>query len=436
MKANSIYGMKYETTLDKDSTLVFSKNIPWTEHDLIAMEKRMLLSYPIARVLPLELREMNLQITLCYKLGTKKPLSHILNRKSLNEMDCLRILFTIVTTLVDSKVHLLSEERYLIQAPFIYLGSDYLDVNLIYLPIYEWVDKPPLPIEFLKLATDLLQKQEKAQSDHVRAIMQMCNTEDFQLIALKERLLQAITEMNAPSQPPVPLEPFPQESQLPPSAVERIEKWRLPKSHNPHLITACVLSLVFIWGFYVNFSSAGMVHLCLGLSLLILDISFMLHRSLGKMETGELTNNALYDKPAQLQLPLVLATEYYEQLGNQTTLLAPVKNISDATVLLPAPSKAFLELKQGEETELIKLSDDSFIIGRNLEVAQFTANWLGLSRSHVMISRHGNNYEVKDLGSKNGSFLNEEAMVPHQPYPLNEGDCIKIVEKQFIYKKN
>jgi len=26
-------------------------------------------------------------------------------------------------------------------------------------------------------------------------------------------------------------------------------------------------------------------------------------------------------------------------------------------------------------------------------------------------------------------------MIPHQNYPLNEGDCIKIVEKQFIYKR-
>jgi hypothetical protein len=341
-----------------------------------------------------------------------------------------------VTTIADSNVYLLSEERYLIHASFIYIGADYLDVNLIYLPIYEIADKPPLPMELLKLITDLLQNQGEVKSQQVTDIIQLLIATDFELQALKEKLFQVITEMETPELPITSINHFASEDPwLPPTTRERLKlRWNL-LSYNPLLFTVSVSSIVLIWGYYIYFSSVGMFNLCLGLSLFILNTSFWLNRSLVSMETGELSYNDPLKKQEQLQLPLISTTNYYDQLGNQTTLLAPTNVVSDVTVLLPPVMKAFLELKQGGHTELIKLASESFIIGRNEEVAQYSADWLGLSRSHLMINCKGNDYEVKDLGSKNGSFLNEEAMVPYQAYPLNEGDCIRIVEKQFIYKR-
>lgn len=450
----SIYGLNYEIKPNRDVSLLFTKYSPWMEHDLIPMEKSMLLSYPISRLLPLELNEMNLQISLAYKLGAKKSLSQLTHNLTIEEVDCLRILFTIVTTLVDSKVHLLNEDRYLLQESFIYVGTDYLDVHLIYLPIYEFVDKPPLPIELLNLLTFLLKKQGRAQSQRVREIKELLNAAEFQLAALKEKLLQGITEIESsfpassvldhdsqlPRHPSTPglkdlMLVQSTESWLPLTAKEKFQNWRLQSSHNPMLIAATILCIGIEWVFYSYYSSVGMLNLCLGLSLLILNIGFWLNRSLGTMDTGELPNENPLVSSVEQQFPMIPAINYYEQLGNQTTLLAPMNALSDATVLLSPSPKAFLELRQGDETQLIKLSSDSFIIGRNEEAAQFTANWLGLSRSHIMITCLGNDYEVKDLGSKNGSFLNEESMIPHQNYRLNEGDCIKIVEKQFIYKK-
>jgi hypothetical protein len=455
----SIYGIQYELVTNMGLSLLFTKSSSWMEHDLVTMEKRMLTSYPISRLLPLELNEMNLQISLAYKLGAKKSLSQLTHHLKLNEADCLRILFTIVTTLVDSKVHLLNEERYLLEESFIFIGTDYLDVHLIYLPIYEFVGKPCLPIELLNLLTFLLKKQGMPQSQNVREIKAMLNATDFQLIALKEKLLQAITEIETSiptsdyidqpehfSQTPRlqsnmdiktsgPVQEI--ESWMPLTAKEKLQNWRLKGSHNPLLIMASIISLGIVWILYSYYSSIGMLNLCLGLSLLILNISLWLNRSLGMMDTGELSYTNSFGGPLiQQPYSVVPESDYYEQLSNQTTLLVPASVVyDDATVILSPRLKAFLEFKQGEETQLIEISSKSFIIGRNQEVAQFSADWLGLSRSHIMITCVGNDCEIKDLGSKNGSFLNEEIMVPHQNYKLNEGDCIKVVEKQFIYKK-
>lgn len=435
MMTNNIYGMKYELTMHQEPCLIFSKDSAWTESHLNAMEKKMLLSYPIARLLPLQLNEMDLQISLCYKIGTKKNLSYLCQRQSFNELECFQILLTIVSTILNSKAHLLNEERYLLQDSFIYIGTDHMDVNLIYLPLHELTDKRSLQQDLVKLANSLLCKQGKATSQYANKIVQLLSSPHFQLITMKELLLQSILEMDIQPEAIVYQPDLSNEPWLPLTTKEGLIKWRLSESHNPILIIICILIVMLIWTFYYIFPSVGMLNLCLGLCLMVLNISFELNRSLAKMETGELSYERPFGNSMQVKHQTIPDTDYYVHLIDQTTLLAPANIISDATVMLAPPMKAFLELKQGEETELIKISGDSFIIGRSIEGAQFTLNWIGLSRTHLEINRLGNDYQVKDLGSKNGSFLNEESMVPHQFYTLTEGDCIKVVEKQFIYKK-
>jgi pSer/pThr/pTyr-binding forkhead associated (FHA) protein len=42
----------------------------------------------------------------------------------------------------------------------------------------------------------------------------------------------------------------------------------------------------------------------------------------------------------------------------------------------------------------------------------------GVSRRHVFIKRTEQGYEVIDLGSVNGTWLNGQRLVPHKSYPL------------------
>ncbi|MDH6675780.1 pSer/pThr/pTyr-binding forkhead associated (FHA) protein, partial [Paenibacillus sp. LBL] len=51
---------------------------------------------------------------------------------------------------------------------------------------------------------------------------------------------------------------------------------------------------------------------------------------------------------------------------------------------------------------------------------------VGTSRAHVELSREGGEYVLKDLGSRNGTILKGESMVPYKEYPLKEGDTFVI----------
>ncbi len=50
----------------------------------------------------------------------------------------------------------------------------------------------------------------------------------------------------------------------------------------------------------------------------------------------------------------------------------------------------------------------------------------GISRRHAVIRRAEHGYELLDLGSVNGTWLNNERLVPQRPYPLASGSHLQL----------
>ncbi|GAE09724.1 DUF6382 domain-containing protein [Paenibacillus sp. JCM 10914] len=128
-------------------------------------------------------------------------------------------------------------------------------------------------------------------------------------------------------------------------------------------------------------------------------------------------------------------------LSYRTEVLA--SSIEGSTVTL-APEKASRMIQSTAYLECvgpninvpqrIELSQPHFIIGRSAEVAQHVAEGTGISRAHVEVSREGNEYRLKDLGSINGTSLRGEAMVPYKEYPIQEGDSFIITGISFTLR--
>jgi len=56
------------------------------------------------------------------------------------------------------------------------------------------------------------------------------------------------------------------------------------------------------------------------------------------------------------------------------------------------------------------------------------------SRNHAVINRDGDYYTVTDLGSTNGTLLNEALLPPRSPQRLRPGDRIKIGEVEMEFR--
>lgn len=74
-------------------------------------------------------------------------------------------------------------------------------------------------------------------------------------------------------------------------------------------------------------------------------------------------------------------------------------------------------------------AEKEFIIGRRLmptsepllDLSDFNGYKMGLSRRHAMIRQTGSGYEAIDLSSTNGTWVNDDRLIPYAPHPLPSG---------------
>ena len=87
-------------------------------------------------------------------------------------------------------------------------------------------------------------------------------------------------------------------------------------------------------------------------------------------------------------------------------------------------------------------AEKEFVIGRKVEddgttnsfldLAKFGAYQLGLSKQHAMIRRAEHRYEVIDLSSRNGTWLNEQQLMPGKTYPLASGSHLRLARMRLF----
>ena len=87
-------------------------------------------------------------------------------------------------------------------------------------------------------------------------------------------------------------------------------------------------------------------------------------------------------------------------------------------------------------------SEKEFVIGRRkveeegtteafLDLARLGGYQMGLSKQHAMIRRAEHGYEVIDLSSRNGTWLNEDQLIPDKPYPFASGSQLRLARMRF-----
>ncbi|HXM87420.1 MAG TPA: FHA domain-containing protein [Solirubrobacteraceae bacterium] len=132
--------------------------------------------------------------------------------------------------------------------------------------------------------------------------------------------------------------------------------------------------------------------------------------------------------------------------GSDATLLAepgaqspPIA--ADATGLYSASSpgadvahrspQLVVERAPGHEAGMIYDVDGDLVLGRG-EQAEIRLEDPFASSRHARIFEQGNAVVIEDLGSTNGTYLNEEVL--QTPRPLHPGDRVRIGDSEFTFE--
>jgi serine phosphatase RsbU (regulator of sigma subunit) len=94
---------------------------------------------------------------------------------------------------------------------------------------------------------------------------------------------------------------------------------------------------------------------------------------------------------------------------------------------------AYLQLLTGDHAgQRYQLTSVTSSIGRHPECEIALVEAQRVSRYHAQVVRQGDQYFVKDLGSRNGTFVNDQK-ISDQPYSLKDGDCVSICDLRFQF---
>ena len=122
--------------------------------------------------------------------------------------------------------------------------------------------------------------------------------------------------------------------------------------------------------------------------------------------------------------------ENYIPIEERTIMLSKF----DETILL-SNENPFIDI-QIDDQEIIQsvpICEEVIKIGRNHGSNQIAIMNPSISRYHLEIKMINRMIYVKDVGSKNGSLLNDQPLTLGEWFPLNEGDIIRIPGAQIKY---
>lgn len=442
---NSIYNLKYDYIQQNGSYLILSHEDGFTHKDLNEIQIRMIQSNSIPKLLLLEIEEMDFNIRLRYHITSNRLLNHLLKSKLLTVNQYYNLLFNIVSVIADSKIYMLDEQNYILDQDFIFIGKDFNDIYLTYLPIKTITNKGSLINELKTLATNLVSQVEGLKGNDFQELMNTFNEESFNITKLKQKLLSLINS-NYHSNMKIPKPSSPLKSQKLETDYPGNDALQpLTDRQKTFLLTGSIFIIAVIWRFFLDYHGEGLFYISIGLTLLVLDIDIIIIKlwrprlkRKTKEEKMELIKKDIEPKVPSNQSKTEHSLNHYRNLHLNTTLLSK----EDETVLLnhnhksevDKEPKVFLEVTRDSEIEQIYINRESFIIGRNPTAVQYVENTRGISRVHLEVLRLETGYAVRDLGSRNGSFLNHQELITNKIYPIKEGDVIKLAKIEFTFK--
>ena len=108
-----------------------------------------------------------------------------------------------------------------------------------------------------------------------------------------------------------------------------------------------------------------------------------------------------------------------------TNNLMPGRALAHETIIFESPTG----------TRTTHRIETSLTLGRGpidpaIAAAPFYIDDDTISRRHARIDRQGNRFEVVDLESTNGTFVNGRRLPPHQAYILRDGDELRLGQVQ------
>lgn len=123
------------------------------------------------------------------------------------------------------------------------------------------------------------------------------------------------------------------------------------------------------------------------------------------------------------------------QLGDKAPNTSALPRRGTGTGTLGSMGNIRIYIADAREPHDYLLSGTALLLGRrdlnrgikpDVDLYDYGAFEHGVSRCHALLRREGQRLIVQDLDSANGTYINGNQLVAHTPYPLSDGDLLRL----------
>lgn len=467
-----VFGLRYEFVYRHGHYMSLFKDegVGLTTEALSTIQVKMLEANTIPKLLPLEIQEVDFRIKLLYRLAAKRMLAQVLKVEGLSKLHFAKLMYAIVCALGESKNYMLHETGFVLRENFIFIGADWSDVFLTYVPMKKICGEEDVITSLRglmrQIAVNIIDDEKKELETYLDSILRIQSLQELkanlrELMDGKSNVLEGLPKplwkQNTLNKSTSLSSPIDETSLHNPivdvhaaETSQKISFTPLPQKSQTLVLVGVILAAAFLWRNYVSFPSASKLHIALGMTILLTDIWFV-SKFLGlpryKSDEAKRLVSTFHHAECQsenksgipeLESELADIQSHYQNLHLHTTLIQNKEH--NATVFLGNLKNKSqgprLEVQDQGSSKSVLILSSPFTIGRgdtHIKV-DYVLEEPGVSRVHAEITKSDGGYELKDAGSANGTCLNGEPLVTYQPYLLKDGDEIKILRQGMIFR--
>ncbi|MDX8360755.1 FHA domain-containing protein [Cytobacillus sp. IB215316] len=448
----TIYQLNYQYQGDSYFIIDGNKGHRLQSDELDLLQARTIQDPLTKGLIPLEISENGFAVSLQYSISSKRPLSSALQEKSISIEQFYKIIFNLTSIIDEGCKYKLNEEHYVLHPDFIFVGENIQDIHLLYLPLKYITDKKTVSEELKGLLVNMIISVNNMSGNGFQELMSLLNDSSFSIGKVKE-LASSLTSGNSQ----IPFNSKSMESIVPSSKntgqkqnniSEEVQVHKGKDSRLVKIMTTifCVIGIIFMWIYYFDSPSEKLFYICLTLSVLVICVPLMtltIFKATLANQKRKKQHNFTDRQPNDLK-PLnqpIVEVKVDDLPNSQQKTTSLSQEQPDATVLLNdqliLPTKKrhpILERNKEGVIEKVEIDLDSFTVGRNSETATYSIQSPGISRMHFEIVSGEKGYALKDLGSSNGTKLNEKKLESFKIYTLKDGDIITCAKEELKFR--
>jgi hypothetical protein len=432
------YGSTFGHSFDRDSTcsyLVLKLN---SDNKLLNHQIEIISQNPNPAFVPFHIRREDENTSIYYNITSKISLSQYLERKSLNKKELLDLLKNITKNLILHANYLLNLSSYLIDADFIYINPATAEVSLVYVPAALDRDTMEIYIDFLKnLIVNSASIDDSLQDNYLQRILNNLKSETFSLNEFSRLIidLRSSGELYECRERTGSGEP----ADAPDTSISKSPKGKsceyTGKNENIRnivlsqlfvLITAAIACLLILSRGMGDITSlAGVLLIAAALDVLVMK----------RIAVRKAENSAMKDK--QQGADLKRRDSPGEGRYKEASTAPDVLKAYDTIMISEAFKDNHPYLESVGNNRLIKviINKEKFIIGRLTNMVDYVVQGNTVGKLHAEISIKEGGYYIRDLNSKNGTYVNDKRIPSNTELEIKSNDRIRFSNFEYVFRQ-